>query len=195
MEARPAPAVSSSHADLRFSELRFGSAWMLRGDPRQSSFLETARDCLGLPLPLQSNTSVRAANNCCLWLGPRAWLWLADEPSSTVDTTRRRVGGAGGALFELSSSYVGWLTRGPAIAKVLNRLCPMDLHPSAFPAGACAQTLLGHIGGCLFRTSADAFVVLVARSFARDACHELCGSAAAQGYAIDPPVRLADALA
>ena len=121
MEARPAPAVSSSHADLRFSELRFGSAWMLRGDPRQSPFLETARDWLGLPLPLQSNTSVRAANHCCLWLGPRGWLWLADEPSSTVDTTRRRVGGAGGALFELSSSYVGWLTRGPAIAEVLNR--------------------------------------------------------------------------
>jgi len=168
---------------------------MLRGDPRQSSFLETARDCLDLPLPLQSNTSVRAANHCCLWLGPRAWLWLADERSSTFDTTRRRVGGAGGALFELSSSYVGWLTRGPAIARVLNRLCPLDLHPSAVPVGACAQTLLGHIGGCLFRTSADAFVVLVARSFARDAWHQLCGCAATEGYAVDPPVRLADALA
>jgi len=168
---------------------------MLRGDPRQSSFLETARDCLDLPLPLQSNTSVRAANHCCLWLGPRAWLWLADERSSTFDTTRRRVGGAGGTLFELSSSYVGWLTRGPAIARVLNRLCPLDLHRSAFPVGACGQTLFGHIGGCVFRPAADAFAVLVARSFARDAWHQLCGCAASEGYAIDPPLRLADALA
>ena len=58
------------------------------------------------------------------------------------------------------------------------RTGPLDLHCSAFPAGHCAQSLLGHINALLYRPDErPMFVVMVARSLAADAWDELNATA------------------
>ena len=86
---------------------------------------------------------------------------------------------AGGALFDVSASYVGWRVAGERAARVLNRLVPLDLDPRVFVPGSCAQSVLGRLGATLYRPGdAPAFVVLVARSYADDALHAIEEAAA-----------------
>ena len=103
--------------------------------------------------PLAPNTVAGDA----IWLGPDEWLVLggreedyADQPAA-VDVSANRV------CFELS---------GEGAADVLARGCALDLHPSVFPPGRCAQTLLARAQVILCRTDEHAFRLLVRPSFA-----------------------------
>ncbi len=61
---------------------------------------------------------------------------------------------------------------GADAAGVLARLVPIDLEPEAFPPGAAARTLLGHLA-CVLTAEADGFGIGVMRSLTLTAVHEL----------------------
>jgi sarcosine oxidase, subunit gamma len=158
-------------------------AWNVRGDPAYPAFLSAAQAVLGLALPTQPNTSIRRDATTLLWLGPRSWLCTAQSASLDFDVARRALNDAGGALFDVSSSYVAWTIQGEASARVLNEGCPLDLHPNVFVPGQCAQSVFGHVNALIVRPDARvAYVVIVARSFAVDAWAHLRAAAAAEGY-------------
>jgi sarcosine oxidase subunit gamma len=101
--------------------------------------------------PMAPNTVAGDA----IWLGPDEWLVLGgreeDYPGlPVVDVSANRV------CLELS---------GPGAADVLARGCALDLHPSVFPSGRCAQTLVARAQVILYRTD-DAFRLLVRPSYA-----------------------------
>ena len=175
---------------LTLGEVSFAFAWSVHGNPAQSSFVLETERALGMPLPLQPNTASRHAGNTVLSLGPRSWLLIGGPASQRNDFRDMRVAlnAAGGALFDVSSSYVGWLIAGGGAERVLNRSCPLDLHPSTFPAGRCAQSLLGHINALFYKVDErPAFIVMVARSLAVDAWRDLRASAKTDGYDVVPP--------
>ena len=174
---------------VSLGEVSLALAWNVRGNPAHSSFVSEAEHLLGLPLPLQSNTSARCDGKTLLWLGPRSWLLVAGPalPHDAFEVTRVALNATGGALFDVSSSYVGWMIAGAGAARALNRSCPLDLHPSAFPAGRCAQSMLGHVNALLYRMDErPAFIMMVARSLAVDAWRDLCESAGTEGYKVVP---------
>jgi heterotetrameric sarcosine oxidase gamma subunit len=123
------------------------------------------------------------------WTGPRSWLYVTGAaPREDLDAARAALNEAGGALFDLSASYVAWSVAGAAAARVLNRGSPLDLHPRAFPPGRCAQSLFGHVNALFYRPDERAaFLVLVARSLAANAWRDLCAAAATDGYRIAQP--------
>ena len=175
----------ADEAFVTLDEIEVARAWNVRGDPAQPAFVDAVSTTLGLALPLQPNTSARADGSALLWLGPSSWLYVAmrEEPSEDFDAARRAINAAGGALFEVSSSYVAFAIAGDASARVLNRGCPLDLHPRAFAPGCCAQSVFGHVNALLYRPDERfAFVVMVARSFAADAWAHLVECAATDGY-------------
>lgn len=186
-------------APVALAELTLSSVWNVRGDPAEPNFLATAERVFELPLPLPPNSSARrgppgtgapsgAPGGALLALGPAAWLYLGrNTVRGDFDAARKALNAVGGALFDVSASYAGWSVTGTEAARALNRRCPLDLHPRAFPAGHCAQSLLGHVNALFWRPDESAaFIVLVARSFAADAWRALqaiCGTtrAAAKG--------------
>ena len=91
-----------------------------------------------------------------IWLGPDEWLVLGGREedyagqSAAVDVSANRV------CLELS---------GDGAADVLARGCALDLHPSVFPPGRCAQTLVARAQVILYRTD-EGFRLLVRPSFA-----------------------------
>jgi sarcosine oxidase subunit gamma len=110
-----------------------------------------------------------------------------DPARPAFDDVRRALNDAGAALFDLSSSYVAWEVVGSAAARVLNRGCPLDLSPDVFPAGHCAQSLLGHMTALFHRPDeSSTFIVIVARSYARDAWEFLRAAAMTEGWAEAP---------
>ena len=161
---------------LVIAELAVGVAWNLRGDPSRSALVPACAGALALTLPQTPNTSTRGEDNALLWLGPRSWLFVGAPGTlpDDFDATREALRAVGAALFDVSASYVAWSLTGSNAAAVLNAGCPLDLHPRALPAGACAQSLLGHVGALVYRPDdAERFVVMVPRSYSVDAWHDL----------------------
>jgi sarcosine oxidase subunit gamma len=176
--------ASADEPAIAVADVALSLAWNVRGDAAHVRFVEAVTRTLGLALPLRPNTSTRTEDAALLWLGPTSWLLLAtpDPSRGAFGDARRALNDAGGALFDLSSGYIAWQVAGRAAARVLNRGCPLDLHPAAFPAGHCAQSVLGHLTALVHRPDeSSAFIVLVARSFACDAQAFLADAAATEG--------------
>jgi sarcosine oxidase subunit gamma len=173
--------------DVTLAETSFAAAWNMQGDPARAPFLAEVRRLFDVDLPLIPNTTARGAAWTAFWLGPSSWLLVARANAKlqldAFTAQRDALNGAGGALFDLSASRVAFEIGGKRGATVLAKGCPLDFHSRAFPAGTCAQSLLGHISALIWRSDeTPAFTVMVARSLARDAWRALCVSAAQYGY-------------
>jgi sarcosine oxidase subunit gamma len=169
---------------ISLTETDVAVAWNVRGDPARRSFVDAVDTVLGVPLPMRPNTSSRRDGAALLWLGPRSWLLVAGRQSAQpdFDAARKAINAASGALFDVSSGHAAWTISGSAAARVLNRGCPLDLHPAAFRAGSCAQSVLGHVNALIYRPDERAaFLVMVARSFAKDARDQLGEYARTEG--------------
>jgi sarcosine oxidase subunit gamma len=176
----------NGEAAITLGEVPLALAWNVRGDAAEPRFAEAANRLFGLVLPLQPSTSARNDDAALLWMGPTSWLFVASPAPSVpaFDDIRRALNDAGAALFDLSSSSIAWKVAGSAAARVLNRGCPLDLSPDVFPAGHCAQSLLGHVTALFHRPDeSSTFIVVVARSYARDAWEFLRTVAMTEGCA------------
>lgn len=166
-------------SELSLSQATSATAWNVQGDPARALFLAQAQGLFGVALPVVANTTACGANWAAYWLGPRSWLLVATTQADSFTTHREALNDAGGALFDVSASRVAFVVAGEHAAHILAKGCPLDFHPRAFPAGHCAQSLLGHVNALICRQDAPpGFLVMVARSFARDVWRALDASAA-----------------
>ena len=163
----PAPARRSglegraaSHAWVGIAPLPPARRLSLRA-PRES--LPALSQALGLALPEGPATSTVAGGRVALWLGPDEWLVIEEgegDPAAAI---------AGVTAFhsavDISHRNVAILVSGAGAEATLAAGCPRDLSPAAFPAGACARTVLGKAEIVVWRTGVDAFRVECWRSF------------------------------
>jgi sarcosine oxidase subunit gamma len=182
---------------VTLAEATLTTAWNVQGDPARPSFVTGVAQLFGVPLPLTANTTKRGNELIAFWLGPRSWLLVESSPVSSVlvDFVARRdaLNALGGALFEVSASRVAYRIRGLHAATVLAKSCPLDFHPDVFPVGGCAQSMSGHVNALFYRQdAAPTFVMLVARSFARDVWRSLCRASAQYGYDVAAPRPVAE---
>jgi heterotetrameric sarcosine oxidase gamma subunit len=113
------------------------------------------------------------------------------EPGQVTGTTTRAVwsgpgqamilGAAvkpikGAALSAQSGAWASCSLSGADAAEVLARLVPIDLRDTGLAVGHCARTLLGHMNCILIRSGTDQYEVMVFRSMAATATHELDGA-------------------
>ena len=183
-DATGAAHDGNAEPTITLGEVALALAWNVRGDATEPRFAEAANRMFGLALPLRPNTSARSDGAALLWTGPTSWLFIASPAPArpAFDDIRRALNAAGAALFDLSSSYVAWEVAGPAAARVLNRGCPLDLSHEAFRPGDCAQSLLGHVTALFHRPNeSTTFIVIVARSYARDSWEFLRVAATTEG--------------
>lgn len=179
----------ASPPGVMLAEATFTAAWNIQGDASRAPFGDEASRLFAFAPPTAPNTTVRRAPVTALWLGPTSWLIVATEGSTLTDFAARRdaLNAAGGALFDVTASSIGWSVGGPRAATVLAKNCPLDFHARAFADGACAQSVLGHVNALYYRRSPELFTLLVARSYARGAWKTLCQSALQYGYDVLPP--------
>lgn len=75
---------------------------------------------------------------------------------------------ADAAYYTLQSdNWVALRISGPKSRAALERICPIDLAPSAFPEGRVARTLMEHLGVIIWPDDADSFFLISASSSAR----------------------------
>jgi len=128
---------------------------------------------LSLPGPNQTATKGKAR---ILWTGRGQAMLLDAAPPKAL-----------AGIAALSDQSDGWALlrlEGRLAEAALARLVPLDLRPAAFAEGATARTLLFHMTCSITRVGRTAFEIMVMRSMARTAWHDLTvamRSVAAQG--------------
>ncbi len=149
----------------------------LRLDPKNAEAMAAVEAAFGFALPASANTSAGDADMIALWLGPDEW-WLVvpgPEPEAgpaLAEKLRAALSGHFAAITEVGESRTCIRIAGPSARALLRKGCPLDVHPRAFGAGACAQTLLAkatvviHLVADESAADGPAFEVYVLRSFA-----------------------------
>ena len=117
---------------------------------------------LGLAMP-EPNTFVEKKGLRIVWTG-REQAFLVGVEAPVLD---------GAAVTDQSDGWAVLSLSGPAAADVLARLVPMDLRIVACPVGTALRSQLNHMNAVILRTGDYAFEIMVFRSMARTAWHEL----------------------
>jgi heterotetrameric sarcosine oxidase gamma subunit len=145
---------------------------------------------VGLTPDAQSNRAVSSGRTTALWVGPGRWLIVEPEraDANLESLLRSALPASQAALIDLGSSRTVLRVSGPRARDLLAKGCSIDLHPRAFPAGACAQSLLGHVAMLVHAVDDATLDVYVARSFGLTVWEFLTESAAEYGYRVEAPV-------
>lgn len=122
---------------------------------------------IGLDLPEQANRSTFANDLHGLWVAPGEWLLVGAETTDWHDLMTH-VAENGGALSELSHARTVFrIAAGPA-RDILAKDCPLDLRPSTFTLGHCAQSILVGVGILVHYLGDGTHIdIYVARSYGR----------------------------
>ena len=123
---------------------------------------------LAPPTPTQSST---AGDTRAVWTSPDQILLLFphDAPDE-MTVVQKKLGGTGYTTTQTDAWVVLELS-GPDTPAALERLCPLDLHPDAFPNDASARTVMEHMGAIIVRTGPETFLLMSASSSARSFLH------------------------
>jgi sarcosine oxidase subunit gamma len=168
----PQPAVDAPPRGVRLAERRLGKI-ALRGDPADRAFMAAIGRVLDLLLPGEPKAAAGPDGLSVLWLGPDSWLLTCppDQVASRIESLGAALDGLHAAITDLSDGRVALALSGPNARGLLAKGCPVDLHPSAFPVGSCAQTLLAKASVLIHLVADDpqggpSFDLYVGRSFA-----------------------------
>jgi sarcosine oxidase, subunit gamma len=152
--------IGESAAGVRARAVPFLAQVDLRVAPEHAGLVT-------LPLPREPNTAVESADRTSLWLGPDEWLIVGPPGSADglVGQLQHELRGVHRSIVDVSAARVVIELGGERARELLSHGCSIDLHPRAWRAGMCAQTL---IHGCpvLLHQRADATRIFVRPSFA-----------------------------
>jgi sarcosine oxidase subunit gamma len=141
-----------SDARLRVREIPFLRQTNVRADPGRLP------PSFGLRLPVEPGTWLRSGEADVLWLGPDEWLVVGEADLVRSEDV---------AVTDVSAQRTTLVIAGPGARDLLAHGCALDLHPSVFGPGRCAQTTLALAQVVLVAREDDEFWILVRASLAR----------------------------
>jgi len=104
--------------------------------------------------------------------GQAAIVWTGRDQAFLIGASPAPLDGVA-ALTDQSDAWARMRLKGRGAEAVLARLVPLDLRLSAFAEGQVVRSGLNHMMAILLRSGADSFDIMVFRSMARSAVHEL----------------------
>lgn len=117
---------------------------------------------LGLAMPAP-NTFVEKKGARIVWTGREQAFLIGVAPPEMQ----------GAALTDQSDGWAVLGVSGPAAVEVLARLVPVDLRLPVCPVGTALRAPVNHMNAVMLRTGDYAFEIMVFRSMARTAWHEI----------------------
>lgn len=134
-------------------------------------------------LPIQCGETTTGDDHRALWLGPGHWL-IKTAPQPNLEHEWSEAA-PDAAVNDVTHGRIVLRITGPRARDTLSKGCPLDLHPSVFPANACAQSLLGKIGVVVDCQNPDDFEIIAGRAYARSLWAWITGAAAEYGYKVE----------
>lgn len=150
-------------------EIPFLGYLNLRGKPANTAFLAAVLKVLGCEPPIEPNTLVESGDIRIYWLGPDEWLVITPtgRQGQVQAELLKALDGVFSSVVDNSSGLTLVEVSGDNAAALLATDCPLDLHPSVFKPGQCAQTRLAKAGMTIAPLrNGEGFEVILRRSFA-----------------------------
>lgn len=152
-----------TRAGTTLAEVDLGPITSIALFPGQEKAAAKALKPLGLAFP-EPNSLVAKDGVRLVWTGrAQAFLIGAEAPEM----------GEAAAVTDQSGGWAALSLTGPAAADALMRYVPLDLRLSAFPVGRAVRAPVYHMQAVIWREAEDALRLMVFRSMARTAWHEI----------------------
>lgn len=123
---------------------------------------------LGTPLPRRAGQTTRTGAHDTLWLAPDECLVVSlAEPGLAERLQRAAADGEGNAqVVDVSANRTVLELGGPRARAVLEKGCPVDLHPRSLTDGTAVATTLARVPVILWKTHETTFRILPRASLA-----------------------------
>ncbi|MBF9034031.1 sarcosine oxidase subunit gamma [Rhodobacterales bacterium HKCCE2091] len=132
--------------------------------PGQEAAVSAAlKDRIGAPFPAPGRSTTGADGSLAAWSGLDQ-CFVFGPALDAID---------GAAVTDQSDAWAGIEIVGEDAREVLARLSPLDLRPGVFEPGHTARSLIGHMPALIMRTGDAVYLLLVFRSMAATAAHEI----------------------
>ena len=151
---------------VRVSELPLQSMVSLRVDP-SSPAAAAIEGVLGTVLPRSAGEVSSQGPHSVLWQGPDEWLLVSLVPAESLAAALQdSLAGAHAAVVDVSANRTQLELEGVAARAVLEKGCPLDLHPRSFGAGRAVTTTLARIPLVLWQVGPVSYRLLPRSSYA-----------------------------
>lgn len=131
---------------------------------QQEALSEALMAAHGMALP-EVNRSSASARTRAIWFGRGQTMLMGDAPDPGLSRHA--------ALTDQSDAWAAMRLHGPGAVDVLARLVPLDLRSHRFLPGHTARAPLMHMAASITGLDDQAFLIMVFRSMAATAVHEL----------------------
>lgn len=150
---------------MTLTEAPMGRVWAVMPWRGKAAALSKALEqAHGVPFP-EPGTLLRAGELRIAWSALDQAFLMGAEPDTAL--------AAHAALTDQSDAWTHLVLEGAAARDVLARWVPVDLSPAACPPGSARRTLVGHMSALILHPGGDRFEILVFRSMAATAVHEV----------------------
>lgn len=166
MAERMGPHAADAPGDVRLVEWPYLTMVSLRVDP-QAPVAQAIESVLGTQLPRTSGPVAEAGPHTVVWLGPDEWLVVSQTPATDLtEQLHAAVGDSHASIVDVSANRTVLELSGRAARGVLQKGCPVDLHPREFQPGIAVATTLARIPLLLWQAGPDTYRLLPRASFA-----------------------------
>ncbi len=149
---------------LTLSETPMDAVTSLALFPGQSKAMARVLKPMGLSFPAPNRVS-QSGDARLVWTGrDQAFLIGVGAPAIPAEVA---------AVTDQSDCWAGLSVEGPAAHDALMRWVPIDLRPKSFAVGSAIRAPLYHMQAIILRMTADRIDLMVFRSMARTAWHEI----------------------
>ncbi|KLN59829.1 hypothetical protein WH96_15720 [Kiloniella spongiae] len=133
----------------------------------EKELIKALKKSYDIELPNAGVLSVSAQDNAVLFcMAQDQYFLMFDYTGNTATTVVHSYLNDTAYLTDQSDSYVMIRVSGANSRCLLERICPLDIHPTAFPVRAVARTIMEHLGTTIIHEGDDNFLLLSARSSA-----------------------------
>ena len=129
---------------------------------QQKQVSAALKDALGVTFPAPNRATGKEGSRC---------IWSGMGQALFIGPTIKPIKGA--AHSDQSDAWAVMRLTGPDAVLVLAKLAPVNLAHTSFRRGHTVRTLLNHMAVLITRTGTNAFDIMVFRSMAQTAVHEL----------------------
>jgi heterotetrameric sarcosine oxidase gamma subunit len=158
----PLEGRSVTLAGVTLAEVAVGPITSVAVLPGGAKAVAKGLKALGLAMPAPNSFTEKKGARI-VWTGrEQAFLIGVDAPALEA-----------AAVTDQSDGWAVLGISGVAAVDVLARLVPLDLRLAAFPVGSAVRSQVNHMNAVILRVGDYAFEVMVFRSMARTAWHEL----------------------
>jgi sarcosine oxidase subunit gamma len=149
---------------VTLTEWPFVSMVNLRVNPASAAAIRVEKT-LGAPLPREHGETTSSGAHTAFWLGPDEWLVLSQaEEGVAAAELREALAADPGSVVDVSANRTTLELSGPAARQVLEKGCPLDLHPRVFGPGRAVPTTVGPIAVLLWQVDDGPTYRLLPRS-------------------------------